>query len=109
MGPELAPFAKLQPFPGTGDILVPEARQMETNFLFSRDSEAAFGSESATRGGSTRTRWGKGVAAPGCARKTGENHLCSQVFGYLCSRLKTSRSGVWHRKCDHGRLVLDQN
>ena len=79
MGPELAPFAKLQTFPGTpGDILVPEARQMETNFLFSRDSEAAFGSESATRGGSTRTR-------PGCA----------------CS--------VWHRKCDQERLVLDQN
>ena len=40
---------------------------METNGFFSRDSEAAFGSESATRGGSfwTRIRLGKAVAAPG--------------------------------------------
>ena len=43
-------FAKLQTFPGTpGHILVPEARQMETNFFFSQDPEAAFGTESATR------------------------------------------------------------
>ena len=35
--------------------------------FFSTDSEAAFGSESATRGGSfwTRIRWGKAVVAPG--------------------------------------------
>ena len=35
--------------------------------FFSRDSESAFGSESAIRRGSfwTRTRWGKAVAAPG--------------------------------------------
>ena len=40
---------------------------METNCFFSSDSEAAFGSESATRGGSfwTRIRLGKAVAAPG--------------------------------------------
>ena len=37
------------------------------NLLFSRDSESAFGSESAIRRGSfwTRIRWGKAVAAPG--------------------------------------------
>ena len=40
---------------------------MERNFFFSRDSEAAFGSERATRGGSfwTRIRLGKGVAGSG--------------------------------------------
>ena len=46
-------------------------KMSETNgnkqLFFSRDSEAAFGSESATRGGSfwTRLRLGKAVAAPG--------------------------------------------
>ena len=45
-------------------------KMSETNgnkLLFFRDSEAAFGSESATRGGSfwTRIRWGKAVVAPG--------------------------------------------
>ena len=37
------------------------------NYLCSQDPEAAFGSESATRGGSfwTRIRWSKAVAAPG--------------------------------------------
>ena len=46
-------------------------KMSETNgnklLFFSRDSEAAFGSESATRGGSfwTRIRWGKAVVAPG--------------------------------------------
>ena len=40
---------------------------METNFFFSRDSEAAFGTQSATMGGSfwTRIRLGKTVAGPG--------------------------------------------
>ena len=40
---------------------------METNFFFSRDSEAAFGTQSATMGGSfwTRIRLGKAVAGPG--------------------------------------------
>ena len=40
---------------------------METNFFFSRDSEAALGSQSATMGGSfwTRIRLGKAVAGPG--------------------------------------------
>ena len=43
------------------------ARKMEENYLGSQDPEAAFGSESATRGGSfwIRIRWGKAVAAPG--------------------------------------------
>ena len=43
------------------------ARKMEENYLGSQDQEAAFGSESATRGGSfwIRIRWGKAVAAPG--------------------------------------------
>ena len=41
--------------------------QMDTNFFFSRDSEAALGSQSATMGGSfwTRIRLGKAVAGPG--------------------------------------------
>ena len=40
---------------------------METNFFVSRDSEAAFGTQSATMGGSfwTRIRLGKAVAGPG--------------------------------------------
>ena len=40
---------------------------MDTNFFFSRDSEAALGSQSATMGGSfwTRIRLGKAVAGPG--------------------------------------------
>ena len=40
---------------------------METNLFFYRDSEAAFGTQSATMGGSfwTRIRLGKAVAGPG--------------------------------------------
>ena len=40
---------------------------METNLFFSRDSEAAFGTQSATMGGSfwIRIRLGKAVAGPG--------------------------------------------
>ena len=40
---------------------------METNFFFSRDSEAAFGTQSATMRGSfwIRIRLGKAVAGPG--------------------------------------------
>ena len=40
---------------------------METNFFVSRDSEAAFGTQSATMGGSfwIRIRLGKAVAGPG--------------------------------------------
>ena len=40
---------------------------MDTNFFFSRDSEAALGIQSATMGGSfwTRIRLGKAVAGPG--------------------------------------------
>ena len=40
---------------------------MDTNFFFSRDSEAALGSQSATMGGSfwSRIRLGKAVAGPG--------------------------------------------
>ena len=40
---------------------------METNFFFSRDSEAALGTQSATMGGSfwIRIRLGKAVAGPG--------------------------------------------
>ena len=40
---------------------------MDTNFFFSRDSEAALGSQSATMGGLfwSRIRLGKAVAGPG--------------------------------------------
>ena len=83
-------------------------QEMEENVLFFLGIQrSAFGSESATRGGSfwTRIRWGKAVAAsgvsgPGCARKMEENVL---VFP------RGSESSVWDRKCNQGRLVLDQN
>ena len=42
-------------------------RQIETNLFFFRDSEAAFGTQCATMGGSfwSRIRLGKAVAGPG--------------------------------------------
>ena len=57
---------------------------METNFCFSRDSEAAFGTESATRGGLfwTRIRWGKAVAGSG-ARDQDERDKWKQTSFFL--------------------------
>ena len=74
--------------------------------LFYKDPEAAFGTESATRGGSfwTRIRWGKVVAAPGVRGQDAREKWKKTVFG-----LFGSRSGVWYRKWDQGRLVLNQN
>ena len=54
------------------------ARKERTVF-FNRDSEGAFGSESAIRGGSfwTRIRWGKGVAGSGVRRhQKGKKSVC---------------------------------
>ena len=64
---------------------------MDTNFFFSRDSEAALGSQSATMGGSfwSRIRLGKAVAGPGVRAKMTETN--------------------GHKRWDHGRLVLEQN
>ena len=47
--------------------------------VFSRDSEGAFGTESATRGGSfsTRIRLGKAVAGSGVREKNGRKLSCS--------------------------------
>ena len=64
----------------------------ETNgnkLLFCRDSEAAFGSESATRGGSfwTRIRLGKAVAGSGVRT----SRLALRVFLQVIE-LKSSRS-----------------
>ena len=55
---------------------------MEENVFFSRDSEAAFGSESATRGGSfwARIRWGKAVAAPGVRGQDAREKLKKTFF-----------------------------
>ena len=65
---------------------------METNFFFSRDSEAAFGAQSATMGGSF---WMFG------AKMTETNGNKLFFYGF--------RGSVWHPKCNRGRLVLDQN
>ena len=48
---------------------------------FNRNSEGAFGSESATRGGSfwTRIRWGKAVAAPGVRGQDGVSRQDSEA------------------------------
>ena len=72
--------------------------------FFSRDSESAFGSESAIRRGSfwTRIRWGKAVAArsgPGCAGKMEENFLffsrdSESAFG---SESAIRRGSFWTR------------
>ena len=71
--------------------------------FFSRDSESAFGSESAIRRGSfwTRIRWGKAVAASGVrgqdAREKWKKTACFfQGF----------RERVWDRKCNQG-IELD--
>ena len=83
-------------------------KMSETNgnklLFFSRDSEAAFGSESATRGGSfwTRITLGKAVAAPGVRGQDAREKWKKTIFV-----LEGSRSSVWHRKCDQGRLVLN--
>ena len=71
------------------------AKMTETNgnkLLFSRDSEAAFGTQSATMGGSF---WMFG------AKMTETNGNKLFFLGI--------QSSVWHPKCNHGRLVLDQN
>ena len=51
---------------------------MDTNFFFSRDSEAALGSQSATMGGSfwSRIRLGKAVAGPGVRGQSGPWEAC---------------------------------
>ena len=61
---------------------------MDTNFFFSRDSEAALGSQSGTR-----IRLGKWEACFGAELNW------EKLGGTRCS----------HPKCDRGRLVLDQN
>ena len=82
-----------------------DAREKLKKTFFSRDSEAAFGSESATRGGSfwTRIRWGKAVAAPGVRGQDAREKLKKTSF------FLGTRGSVWERKCNQGRLVLDQN
>ena len=104
----------------------------ERFLFFSRDSESAFGSESAIRKRFILDygfRWGKVVAsdqvfgARGGSFWTmeldGEKLWRRQVFGArmrekngrklsLFSR-DNKRSQFAHRKCDQGRLVLDQN
>ena len=54
--------------------------------FFNRDSEGAFGRESATSGGSlwTRTRWGKAVAAPG-VRGQDAREKWKKTVGARCS------------------------
>ena len=100
------PFAKLQTFPGTpGHILVPEARQMDTNFFFSQDPEAAFGTESATR----EARIGPDLDGVKPWRRQVFGAKMREKNGRTLSLFSGSRSGVWQRKCDQGRLVLDQN
>ena len=65
------------------------AKMSETNGnrrpFFSRDSEAAFGSESATRGGSfwTRIRLGKAVARPGVRGQDERNKWQQTSFFFL--------------------------
>ena len=80
---------------------------METNLFFSRsrDSEAASGTPSATMGGSfwIRIRLEKVVAGPGVRGQD------DRVKWKHTSFFLGFRGGVWHPKCDHGRLVLDQN
>ena len=48
---------------------------METNFFFSRDSEAAFGAQSATMGGSFWTRIRLGMAGPGVRGQDDRDNL----------------------------------
>ena len=56
---------------------------METNFFFSRDSEAAFGTQSATMGGSfwIRIRLGKAVAGPGVRGQDDRDKTQSATMG----------------------------
>ena len=79
---------------------------MDTNFFFSRDSEAALGSQSATMGGSfwSRIRLGKAVAGPGVR---GQGATVGRLF-WIRIRLGKAVAGPGVRG-DHGRLVLDQN
>ena len=58
------------------------ARKMEENYFCPQDPEAAFGTESATGGGSfwTRIRWGKAVAAPGVRGQDVREELKKTVF-----------------------------
>ena len=122
--------------------------------FFSRDSEAAFGTQSATMGGSfwIRIRLGKAVTGPGVRgqddrdkwKQTSffigiqrrrlapkvrpwearfgseldwEKPWRDQVFGAKMTETNGNkllffwgfRGGVWHPKCDHGRIVLEQN
>ena len=178
--------------PGRRQVFGAKMREKNgRNYLCSQDPEAAFGSESATRGGSfwTRIRWGKAVAAPGVRGQDAREKLKKTIFvlriqkrrlaakvrpgearfgseldgvkpwrrqvfgakmreknGGKLSLFSGSRSGVWqrggsfwtrirwvkavaapgvrgqdarekwkkticvwYRKCDQGRLVLDQN
>ena len=91
------------------------ARDMKEQFLFfSRDSEGAFGTESATRGGSlcTRIRLGKAVAGSGvrgqderdkwkqtgCARKMEEN-CWRHVFGAKIGA-RNERTGFFSRDAE---------
>ena len=63
-----------------------------------QNSEAAFGTQSATMGGATMggSFWMFGAKMT----ETNGNKL---FFS------RDSEAGVWHPKCNHGRLVLDQN
>ena len=89
------------------------ARNMEENVFFSRDSEAAFGSESATRGGLfwTRIRWGKAVAAPGVrgqdAREKWKTRKLHFFSGIQRQRLgaKVSRGGSFWTRISWGKAV----
>ena len=78
---------------------------MDTNFFFSRDSEAALGSQSATMGGLfwSRIRLGKAVAGPG-VRGQDDRDKWTQTSFFL-----GIQGGVRQPKCDHGRLILEQN
>ena len=71
----------------------------KTIFVF-KDPEAAFGTESATRGGSfwTRIRWGKAVVAPGVRGQDAREKW-----------KKTVQKRRLAPKVRQGRLVWDQN
>ena len=55
---------------------------METNFFFSRDSEAAFGTQSATMGGSfwIRIRLGKAVGGTRCSGPRRPRQMETNLF-----------------------------
>ena len=79
------------------------AQERKEKCFFNRDSKGAFGSESAIRGGSFGLEL------------DGEKLWRGQVFGARmgqerkekCFFNRVFRGGVWERKCEQGRLVLD--